>query len=101
MKTLNVGLVAWGRGPIQAHAGRPSVIQHDLLLSRRIGLSRFMTFILSKTLFINDKKTLVMRPPTIDGMDVDEFISRNADLIWLRQNEMREYMSDDEDTQEN
>lgn len=27
----------------------------------------------------------VRRPPTIDGMDADEFIRRNADLIWLHQ----------------
>ena len=30
----------------------------------------------------------------MDGVDVDEFISRNADPIWLHQNEMREYMDE-------
>ena len=34
----------------------------------------------------------VRRPPTIDGMDVDEFIMQNADPIWLHQNELWEYM---------
>ncbi len=49
------------------------------------------------TIFINGKMKRVKRPPTIDGMDVDEFIRRNADPIWLQQNEMWEYMIDDEE----
>ena len=44
------------------------------------------------TVFINGKQKRVKRPPTIDGMDVDEFIRRNADPIWLHQNEMWEYI---------
>ena len=39
------------------------------------------------TIFINGKQKRVKRPPTIDGMDVDEFIRRNAGPIWLHQNE--------------
>jgi uncharacterized protein YnzC (UPF0291/DUF896 family) len=50
------------------------------------------------TIFINGKQKRVKRPPTIDGMDVDEFIRRNADPIWLHQNEMWEYMTDDEES---
>jgi hypothetical protein len=50
------------------------------------------------TIFINGKQKRVKRPPTIDGMDVDEFISRNADPIWLHQNEMWEYMKDSEES---
>jgi hypothetical protein len=46
------------------------------------------------TIFINGKQKRVKRPPTIEGMDVDEFIRRNADPIWLHQNEMWEYMDD-------
>lgn len=42
--------------------------------------------------FMNGKQVRVKRPQTIDGMDVDEFIIRNADLIWLHQNEMWEYI---------
>lgn len=42
------------------------------------------------TIFINGKQKRVWRPPTIDGMDVDEFICGNADSIWLHQNEMWE-----------
>ena len=49
------------------------------------------------TIFVNGKQKRVKRPPTIDGMDVDEFIRRNADPIWLHQNEMWEYMVEDEE----
>lgn len=49
------------------------------------------------TIFMNGKKKRVKRPPTIEGMDVDEFIRRNADPIWLHQNEMWEYMDQTED----
>ena len=45
-----------------------------------------------ETVFINGKQKRVRRPPTIDGLSVDEFIQRNADPIWLHQNEMWEYM---------
>jgi hypothetical protein len=47
------------------------------------------------TIFINGKQKRVKRPPTIDGMDIDDFIRRNADPIWLHQNEMWEYMVDE------
>ena len=50
------------------------------------------------TIFINGKQKRVRRPPTIDGMDVGDFIRRNADHIWLHQNEMWEYMTDDEES---
>lgn len=46
------------------------------------------------TIFINGKQQRVKRPPSIDGMDVDEFIRNNADPICLHQNEMWEYMGD-------
>ena len=39
---------------------------------------------------VNGKQKWVRRPPTIDGMPVDEFIARNADFVWLRQNELWE-----------
>jgi len=44
------------------------------------------------TIFIHGKQKRVLRPPTIDGMSVEEFIRRNADPIWLHQNEMWEYI---------
>ena len=47
--------------------------------------------------FMNGKQVRVKRRPTIDSMDVDEFILRNADPIWLHQNEMWEYMETNED----
>ena len=46
-------------------------------------------------LFINGKQVRVRRPETIDGIDVDEFIRRNADPIWLHQNGMHELIEDD------
>ncbi len=49
------------------------------------------------TIFVNGKQKQVKRPVTIDGMDVDEFIRRNADPIWLHQNEMWEYIEPPED----
>ena len=42
--------------------------------------------------FMNGKQVRVKRPQSIDGMDVDEFILKNADPIWLHQNEMWEYI---------
>jgi hypothetical protein len=44
------------------------------------------------TIFINGKQKRVKRPLRIDGMEEDECIRRNADPIWLHQNEMWEYM---------
>ena len=46
------------------------------------------------TIFLNGKQKRVRRPVLIDGMDPDEFILRNADPIWLHQNEMWEYLPD-------
>ena len=50
------------------------------------------------TFFINGKQRRVKRPPTIDGIDIDEFIRRNAHPIWLHQNEMWEYMLDEDES---
>jgi len=44
------------------------------------------------TIIIDGKQKRVKRPPTIDGIDLDDFIKRNADPIWLHQNEMWEDM---------
>lgn len=44
------------------------------------------------TIFLNGKQKRVKRPATIDGIDVDELVLRNAEPIWLHQNEMWEYM---------
>ena len=49
------------------------------------------------TIFIHGKQKKVKRPAMIDGLDEDEFIRRNADPIWLYQNELWEYMDDVED----
>lgn len=47
------------------------------------------------TIFIGGKQKRVRRPPTIEGMDVDEFIRRNADPIWLHQHELWEYIENE------
>ena len=47
------------------------------------------------TIFINGKQKRVKRPSTIDGINPDEFILRNADPVWLCQNELWAYMADD------
>lgn len=44
------------------------------------------------TIFIYGKQKRVKRPMTIDGIDLDDFIKRNADPIWLHHNEMWEDM---------
>jgi len=41
-------------------------------------------------IFVNGKQKRVKREPTVDGIQVDEFIRNNADPIWLFQNEMYE-----------
>ena len=46
-------------------------------------------------IFINGKQKRVKRPPAIDGLPLDEFIRRNADPIWLHQNEMWELIGND------
>jgi hypothetical protein len=47
-------------------------------------------------IFINGKQKRVKRPPSIDGIPVDEFIERNADPIWLHQNGMWEMIGEQE-----
>jgi hypothetical protein len=41
--------------------------------------------------FMNGRQVRINRPPVIDGMDLDSFIQKNADPIWLHQNEMWEH----------
>lgn len=41
-------------------------------------------------IFIRGKQKRVRRASSIDGLPVDEFIPRNADPLWLHQNEMWE-----------
>ncbi len=44
--------------------------------------------------FMNGKQVRIKRPPTIDGIEVDEFIQQNADPMWLHQNGMWEDIID-------
>lgn len=47
------------------------------------------------TIYINGKQKRVKRPPTINGIDVEEFVRRNADPIWLHQNGLWEEMENE------
>ena len=44
------------------------------------------------TIFVNGKQKSVRRPAQVEGLNPEEFIRRNADPIWLHQNEMWECM---------
>ena len=48
------------------------------------------------TIFVHGKMKRVRRPPTIDGIPVEDFIRQNADPIWLYQHEMWEYMEENQ-----
>ena len=48
------------------------------------------------TIFVNGKMKRVRRPQQIDGMDAGEFVLRNADPLWLHQNELWEYINDED-----
>jgi hypothetical protein len=54
-----------------------------------------------ETIFINGKQKRVRRAQTIDGLNVDDFLRRNADPVWLHQNEMWEYLTERQETAEN
>ena len=48
-------------------------------------------------IFLNGKQKWVPRPQLIDGLPVEEFIARNADPIWLHQNELWELMTPEDE----
>ncbi len=50
-----------------------------------------------ETVFLNGKMKRIRREPTVEGLPVDEFIRRNADPIWLHQNEMWELIEPEEE----
>ena len=50
-----------------------------------------------ETVFINGRMKRVRRPPTIDGMSIDDFIRANADPIFLHQEGLWEYLEPDGD----
>ena len=54
--------------------------------------------LLYKFVFINGKQVRVKREPQIEGMNADEFIRRNADPLWLHQNELWEYIVPETDS---
>lgn len=51
------------------------------------------------TIFVNGRQKRVRRPPLVDGIPVDKFLARNADPLWLHQNEMWEIMTLDGDSE--
>ncbi|MCA9123988.1 MAG: hypothetical protein KDB11_27605 [Planctomycetales bacterium] len=51
------------------------------------------------TVFVNGKQKRVKRSKLIEGIPAEEFIRRNADSVWLHQNEMWECIDrHDDDT---
>ncbi len=50
-----------------------------------------------ETVFINGKMKRIRRPPTVDGMSVDDFLRANADPIVLHQEGLWEYLETDDD----
>lgn len=48
--------------------------------------------------FVNGKQKRVLRPELIEGLPVDGFIARDADLIWQHQNELWKLMMTQDDT---
>lgn len=48
------------------------------------------------TIFINGKQKRVPRPPTIDGLPVEEFLAQNADPTWLHENGLWEMIPTDD-----
>ena len=50
--------------------------------------------------FLNGKQKRIKRAPTVEGLPVEEFIRRNADPIWLLQNEMYEELHEWEQTRD-
>jgi hypothetical protein len=50
------------------------------------------------TIFVNGRQKRVQRPQLIQGLPVEEFIARNADLIWLHENGLWEFIRPDDET---
>ena len=46
--------------------------------------------------FMNGRQVRVKKPPTVEGMGVEEFIYHNADPMWLHQNEMWDFFQTEE-----
>lgn len=46
------------------------------------------------TIFINGRQKKVRRPEYIEGQPIEDFVARNADPLWLHQNEMWELIAD-------
>lgn len=53
--------------------------KRKLTAAQKLEKAKFMT------IFINGKQKRVLRPILIDGLDLDEFYSRNADVIAMHQ----------------
>ncbi|MCC5807299.1 MAG: hypothetical protein JJU00_13325 [Opitutales bacterium] len=54
-----------------------------------------------QTIFINGKQKRIRREPMVEGLPADEFIRRNADPVWLHQNEMWKDLESTEPPAEN
>ena len=69
--------------------------KRKLVAAQRRAVRRKKKF---QIIFINGRQKRVPRPPTIEGLSVEEFIARNANPIWRHQNEMWETMPPDDGT---
>jgi len=49
-------------------------------------------------IFVNGKQKRVRRDPVIDGLSADVFISRNADPVWIHDNEQWELIGPDDES---
>ncbi len=58
--------------------------------AKALNKARFMT------IFLNGRQKRVPRPEYIEGLPAHVFLARNADPLWLHQNEMWELIADPE-----
>jgi len=51
-------------------------------------------------ILLDGKQVRVKRPPTVDGMNFDDFARNHADPLWLHQNELWEYILPENESEE-
>ncbi len=68
-------------------ASMPKQKRKATAAEKRVSRERKKKFM---TIFVSGRQKRVPRWQLTEGMPVDEFIARNADPIWLHQNEMWE-----------
>lgn len=71
----------WKNDPVKAPKRKQSAAEKR---ARRERKKEFMI------VFINGKQKRVRRALQVEGLSIEEFIGRNADIQWLHQNELWE-----------